>query len=73
MFSQEIFAARLKILRKERNLALEKLGNEIGVSKQAVGRWEKGEREPMLRTLWALADFYEVTLDYLVGRTDQRK
>ena len=48
MFSQEIFAARLKILRKERNLTLEKLGNEIGVSKQAVGRWEKGEREPCL-------------------------
>jgi len=70
MFSQEIFCQRLKELRQSKNLTLEKLGKDFNVSKQTVSRWELGDRLPPLDVTVALADYFQVSLDYLVGRSD---
>ncbi|CAM3779325.1 helix-turn-helix domain-containing protein [Alkalicoccus chagannorensis] len=61
---------RLKRLRKERNLTQQQLGEKIFVSKVSISGYESGERTPDTDNLGKLADFFEVTTDYLMGRTD---
>lgn len=48
-----------------------KLANEIGISLRALKYYSSGEREPSMSTLIALADFFNVSIDYLVGRSDK--
>ena len=67
---REIYLKRLMKLRKKNNLALQALGEIIGGSNQSVSRLERGKNVPSFDTLIALADFFKVSLDYLVGRTD---
>jgi transcriptional regulator with XRE-family HTH domain len=67
MFSQEIFCQRLRQLRHSHQLTAEQLGKEFDVSKQTVSRWELGERLPPLDVVTALAEYFNVSLDYLVG------
>lgn len=64
------FSNRLKQLRNNRRISQEKLGKLIGMSKSSVNMYERGEREPGLETLEALADFFNVDLDYLLGKSD---
>jgi len=59
---------RLKELRKNKNLTQEELGNIIHVNKMTYNGYENENRQPSIETLCKLADFYNVTLDYLVGR-----
>ena len=63
---------RLRELRKEQNLTQEEAAHGAGIVLRSYRRYEAGEREPVASTLILLADFYHVTIDYLVGRTDQR-
>lgn len=70
MFRQEIFCERLRTLRVSQNLTLEQLANELSLVKQTIGNWEKGVRTPSLEASIALAEFFNVSLDYLVGRSD---
>ena len=65
------FAEVLSTLRKTNKLSLEVLGNAIGISNQAVSLLEKGQRSPSFEVLIALADYFDVSLDYLTGRTDK--
>ena len=58
---------RLSALRKEKGISQEELANELGVSRQAVSKWECGESEPETANLIALAKIYNVTLDELVN------
>lgn len=44
---------------------------ELGISIMTYYRYERGEREPSLSTLVAIADYFDVSLDYLAGRTDK--
>lgn len=67
---REKFSAHLEQLRKERGLTLNVLASEIGISNQAISLMEKGKRSPSFEVLCALADFFDVSLDYLVGRSD---
>ena len=67
------FSSTLKLLRNKKNITLELLGAELGVSKQSVNRWELGQREPNIDTLIALANYFDVSLDYLVGLSDNPK
>lgn len=60
----------LQSLRSKRNLSQEALAEEMGVSRQAVAKWEQGQSCPELPTLLALADFYSVTVDQLVRTPD---
>lgn len=58
---------RLKELRKENNLSQRELGKAIGVTGQAISLYERGDREPKLKTLGKLADYFGVSVDYLRG------
>ena len=63
---------RLLLLRKERKLNQEDLVEPFEVTVRTYRRYETGEREPGASMLWKIADFYDVTIDYLVGRSDER-
>ena len=62
------FQETLSQLRKARGLSQEALAARIGVSRQAVSKWETGDASPDLNKLLALADQLEVSLDTLCGR-----
>lgn len=64
---------RIRQLRKERRLSITKLAEAIGVSYQSLRRYEVGEREPSMQFLIKLADFFDVTVDYLIGREPKGK
>ena len=61
---------RLKQLRKEKQLTQSELGEKINVTKVSISGYESGNRTPDTDTLQKLADFFEVSTDYLLGRTD---
>ena len=73
MFSPKKFCERLYTLRKEQNLTMERFGIAMEVTKQAVCRWENGERQPSLEMLARIAEFYGVSADYLFGLSDKRE
>lgn len=60
------FQERLYSLRKGRGISQEELANRVGVSRQAVQKWEAGSSTPDIDNLSALADYFGVSLDYLV-------
>lgn len=60
------FGARLFRLRKEHGISQEELANIIGVSRQAVQKWESGASRPDMDNLTALSDYFGVSLDHLV-------
>lgn len=62
------FSANLKSLRIKRNLTQHAIAQKIDVSQQGVSEWEKGKIEPCLSSLVRMADFFEISLDELVGR-----
>ena len=64
------FRDRLYQLRRARGLSQEELAHTVGVSRQAVQKWEAGASAPDLDNLSALADYFGVTLDYLVRGTE---
>ncbi len=64
------FAERLKELRTEVGLSQVALGEKLEISHSTIAFWEKGMKCPKLDSLVKLADFFKVTLDYLVGRED---
>lgn len=64
------FSERLISLRKSNNLTQKQIYEAIGMSALGYQRYEYGEREPAYQKLIALADYFDVSLDYLVGRSD---
>lgn len=68
----EILAKNLLELRKARKLSRQAVADAVRISAKTYERYENAEREPTASVLAALADFYGVSLDYLVGRTEQR-
>ena len=67
---KETFCIRLKGLRIEKKLTQSDVGAALDVPKQYISRWEKGDLEPNITTLYQLASFYECSLDYLLGLSD---
>jgi len=67
----ESIGQRLKDLRNKRNISQNELSKYIGVSKSSVNMYERDEREPGFETLEAIADFFNVNMDYLMGREPQ--
>lgn len=65
-----IIAERIKELMTEQGLNQVKLAAKIGVKQNTVSAWVLGKKEPCISSLWALADFFNTTIDYLVGRQD---
>lgn len=65
---RENFSNRLSKLRKGKGVSLATVGEYLSVSDEAVRLMEKGKRSPSFEVLCALADYFDVPLDYLVGR-----
>lgn len=63
---------RLKKLRDENGYTLEFVANNLNTTKTSIARYEKNDREPKSDMLSALADFYKVSTDYLLGRIDEK-
>ena len=63
---------RLKELRKQKNITQLKLAMDLGMNQNAISRYETGEREADYKTLIAFADYFDVSLDYLLERTDEK-
>lgn len=68
----ELLAQRLLLLRKERKLRQADVASGLGVALYTYQRYEYGEREPLASVVAAIADFYNVSADYLLGRSDER-
>lgn len=64
------FRERLRILRESRELTQSELGQVLRVSKQTISNYENGISAPDQETLGRLADYFGVSTDYLLGRTD---
>lgn len=64
-------AIRLKELREERGLSQMAAGTALGVSRSIIAGYETKGREPDVHMLITMADFYNVSMDYLVGRKDE--
>lgn len=64
------FKTNLKNLRLERKLGQVELAKQLGVSKGIISLWENGLREPSMTSLIALAKFFGVSIDFLVGLED---
>lgn len=61
------FNETLKKLRREKKLSQKELGNKLGLAESTIGMYEQGKRQPDYETLLKIADFFEVTLDFLLG------
>lgn len=61
---------KIQYLRKEKNLLQKDLAKVLNVYPSAVSKWEIGENEPDIKTIVALAKFFDVTTDYLLGLED---
>lgn len=68
----EEFPRRLRRLRDRAGLKRYVLSERCGLHSDAIRRYERGEQEPDLPSLIAIADFFGVSLDYLCGRADYR-
>lgn len=66
----ENFAHRLKELREEKGVTQQDIGKLVNTSKMAISHWEKGHSEPSIAQLISLSNYFGVTVDYLVGKTD---
>lgn len=67
----EILGERLRKLRKDRKVLQQTMADELGVSLRSYQFYESGEYDPSLPNLIALADYFQVSIDYLVGRSDE--
>lgn len=64
---------RLKELRRDRKISQVKLAMDLNLTQNSISRYENGEREADYDTLVAIADYFNVSVDYLLGRTDNPK
>ena len=63
------FSDRLKQLRRDRDLTQQALADRLEISKSSINMYERGEREPGIQTLEAMADLFQVDMDYLIGKS----
>lgn len=61
---------RIKELRKAKNMTQLKLAMELNTNQNTISRYENGEREPSIKDLIKIADYFNVSVDYLLERSD---
>lgn len=66
----DIFSKRLKELRTAKGLTLKDAAVSVGLTLMAYAHYEYGDRQPTIETIIKLCDFYGVSADYLLGRSD---
>ena len=64
---------RLQELRLERNMSQQRLAMELSMTQNTISRYENGEREPGIKELIRIADYFNVSLDYLLERSEQKR
>lgn len=64
------FNEKIIMLRKNKNLSQEDLGNEFGVARQTISKWELGETTPEMDKLIKMSEIFEITLDDLIKDTE---
>ncbi|MBP1917220.1 transcriptional regulator with XRE-family HTH domain [Lederbergia galactosidilyticus] len=67
----DMFSKRLKLLRTNKKLTQQNMANFLGITRQGYAKYETGQSEPDNETIKKLADFFDVSTDYLLGRTDK--
>lgn len=67
-----IFPTRLRELRAERKVSQQKLADDIGLTKSTISLYETGDNVPDIKNFVKLADYFEVSYDYLLGQSDSR-
>ena len=67
----EILGQRLRALRESVKLSQNKLAGMIGVRQSSINRYENGQSVPSVQTLRWYADYFDVSMDYMFGRTDK--
>lgn len=72
-FGKKSIVMRLKELRKSRGISQLKLAIDLNMNQNSISRYETGEREADYATLILFADYFDVSVDYLLGRTDNPK
>jgi len=65
-----LFGERLKMLREKAGVSQQKIADIVDLTQQAVGKWENNKAEPDLATVAKLAEFFDTTTDYLLGKSD---
>lgn len=65
-----VFAIKLKELRTEKHVSQAKLSAELNITQPVISQWENGTRTISIFDLVKIADFFNVTTDYLLGRED---
>lgn len=68
-----MFSDELRKLRKQKKLNQTSLAEAVGMSQATVAAWENGTRKPDVETISFLADYFGVTVDYLMGREESPK
>lgn len=68
-----MFNIRLKDLREDNDLTQEELSKKLNITRSALANYETGLREPSVELLIKIADYFNVTLDYLLCRTNDNK
>lgn len=66
-----IVAERIRELMKEEGLNQVRLADKIGVKQNTISAWLLGKKEPSITSLWLLADYFNVSVDYLIGRVKE--
>ncbi len=65
-----LIAQRIKDLMKSEKLTQMRLARALGVGQSSVSDWINAKSEPSIENLWKLADFFDVSVDYLIGRKE---
>ena len=63
----------LKNLRREKGLTQKELAEKVGLRQSHISSWARGEKTPLISGLIKLADFFNCSVDYLIGRTNNKK
>lgn len=64
------YIERIKDLMNEERISQAELARSVGISQSAVCNWLNGKMEPSIDSLWRLADFFDVSVDYIIGRKE---
>lgn len=64
------YIERIKDLINEEKISQAELARSVGISQSAVCNWLNGKKEPSIDSLWRLADFFDVSVDYIIGRKE---
>jgi transcriptional regulator with XRE-family HTH domain len=73
MFCKNKFAERIRVLRAIKKVKQHQVAEFLNISRTQISEMENGKITTTIEKLWLLADYFDVTIDYLVGRSDDPK